>query len=85
MGGVGPFGLSITGDAQLPMRKLLLILLAVLLLIGALLNGKVVVIQLEIPLKLLPYHDWLMSFPGLDQPADTEQPDVAHPYPSRSL
>ncbi|MFN2112351.1 MAG: hypothetical protein ACK2TT_04475 [Anaerolineales bacterium] len=67
------------------MRNLLLMILAVLLLTSAILGGKVVVIQLEIPLKLLPYYDWLMSFPGLDRPADTEQPDVAHPYPSRSL
>ena len=67
------------------MRNLLLMILAVLLLTSAILGGKVVVIQLEIPLKLLPYYDWLMSFPGLDRPADTEQLDLAHPYPSRSL
>jgi hypothetical protein len=60
-------------------------ILVILLLTNAILGGKVVVIQLEIPLKLLPYYDWLMSFPGLNRPADTEQPDVAHPYPSRSL
>ncbi len=67
------------------MRNLLLLILAVTLLISVVLTGKVVVIQLEIPPELLPYYDWLVSFPGLRQPADNFQPEQHVPYPSHSL
>ena len=67
------------------MRNLLLIILTIVLLIGALLSGKVIVVQLEIPPELLPYYEWLVSFPGLRQPTEDLQPEQRAPYPSRSL
>lgn len=67
------------------MRNLLLLILAVTLLISVVLTGKVVVIQLEIPSELLPYYEWLLSFPGLLPPADNLIPEQQDPYPSRSL
>jgi len=67
------------------MRNLLLLLLIIWLLISALLGGEVVIIQLEIQPELLPYYDWLRSFPSLRQTADNLQPEQRFPYPSRSL
>ena len=56
--------------------SLLLILLIVFtILIGAYLPDKVIVIQLVIPEELLPYYDWLISFPGINTLPATPTPD----------
>jgi hypothetical protein len=66
------------------MRNLLLILLIVWLLLSATLGSRILIIQLEIPPELIPYYDWLLSFPGINPPANNRQPEQNSPYPSRS-
>ena len=44
---------------------LLIVLLLSLLATGIFLNNKVIVVQIVIPEHLLPYYEWLISFPGL--------------------
>jgi len=49
------------------MRKkyILLIILVISILIGISLMDSVIVVQLVIPNELLPYYEWLISFPGI--------------------
>lgn len=50
------------------MKYFLLIVLILCILIGIAsitLKDKVIVVQLVIPRELLPYYEWLISFPGL--------------------
>lgn len=61
------------------MRLFLLILILVCIVWGVSLQGKVLIIQVVIPANLVPYYDWLMSFPGLAAPAEMLLPPERHP------
>ena len=45
---------------------LLILLLLSVLLTGIFMADKVIVVQITIPFDLLPYYEWLVSFPGLE-------------------
>ena len=47
-------------------KYLLIILLLSILTTGILLHDKVIVVQFVIPQELLPYYEWLITFPGLE-------------------
>jgi hypothetical protein len=77
--------LAIIRDGPVPMRTLLFILLAVWVLVSACWGGRVLIIQLELPPDLVPYYEWLLTYPGLDQPSQDTQPDRSIPYPTSNL
>lgn len=64
------------------MKHLLLIVLIITLLmgIGICLRDKVIVVQLVIPEELLPYYQWLISFPGMIYPSEPPAPDQIPSY-----
>lgn len=51
------------------LMKTVLILITILailfLLVGIILQGRIIFIQLTIPEALLPYYEWMRAFPGL--------------------
>ena len=48
------------------MKSVLLLLIILCIVLGITLPGKVIQIQVVIPPRLLPYYQWLISFPGLN-------------------
>jgi hypothetical protein len=53
----------------------LVVLIVVTILIGTCIADRVIVIKLVIPKDLLPYYDWLISFPGIKNHPATPAPD----------
>jgi hypothetical protein len=45
---------------------LLIVLLLSLVITGIIFSNKVILIQIIIPRELVPYYEWLVSFPGLE-------------------
>lgn len=46
------------------MKSVLLLFIILCIVVGITLPGKVIQIQVVIPPRLLPYYEWLISFPG---------------------
>ena len=51
---------------------LLLLLIAIVLVITS--CNQVVKVEIMIPPKLIPYYEWLLSFPGIQTTPDDPQP-----------
>ncbi len=64
---------------------LLIILLLSILTTGIYLSDKVIVVQLVIPSKLLPYYDWLVSFPGLQPLPEVPEPEKIPLFETKEL
>lgn len=58
----------------------LLFIIILSILIGISLRGKIIHIQVEIPQALLPYYEWLISFPGLQQYPEAPSKENHSPY-----
>lgn len=67
------------------MKYFLLILLVICILIGFSLKDKVIVVQLLIPRELLPYYEWLISFPGAKSLPTTPSQEIVPSYKTYHL
>jgi hypothetical protein len=67
------------------MKYILVAFLILCVLIGISLKGKIIVVQLVLPENILPYYEWLISFPGVNPlPAPPSQ-EKAPSYNSYEL
>lgn len=70
------------------MKYFLLIVLILCILIGIssiTLKDKVIVVQLLIPRELLPYYEWLISFPGAKSLPTTPSQEIVPSYKTYHL
>jgi len=56
------------------MKRILLLLLLVSIILTSSSCNQILKVEIMIPLKLIPYYDWLLCFPGFQS-----TPEVPHP------
>jgi hypothetical protein len=72
-------------EPRLKMMKIVLLLIIICILIGISLQGKVIRVQIVIPPALLPYYEWLRSFPGVKQNPESPLKEDHSPYKSYQI
>jgi hypothetical protein len=73
------------GKLEKPMKYIILTILILCIMAAIILKDKILVVHLSLPDGLLPYYEWLISFPGLQSKPVTPKPENMPLYKTNYL